>query len=252
MYEFEDWGVQPERSLESGLSRVFDYVPQILTALVLLLLGYFIARLLAGAVRKSLRRLRFDKAMNASPAGNYIARLVESPARFVGQLTFWIIFLAFITFAVSALDLPLLNQIVQGIYAYLPNVIAAVIIFLVASAISAGAAGFATRVMGPTPTARLVAAVVPALTMSIAVFMILNQLRIAPEIVLITYTAIIGAVALGLALAFGLGGRDVAARMLEQAYEAGRRNVGAAKRDARTARDNAKREADRARSKLED
>jgi hypothetical protein len=249
-------GFQAERTLESGLTRIFDYIPQILTALLLLLLGYLIAKLLAGAVRKSLQRLRFDKAMNASPAGSYVSRLVESPARFTGKLTFWIIFLAFVTFAVSALNLPLLNRIVEGIYAYLPNVVAAVVIFLVASAISAGAAGFATRVMGRTPTAKLVAAVVPALTMSIAVFMILNQLRIAPEIVLITYTAIIGAVALGLALAFGLGGRVVAGRILEQAYEAGRRNAETVKRDARfakeNARDNAKREADRARSKLDE
>ena len=134
----------------------------------------------------------------------------------------------------------MLNDIVHGIYAYIPNVIAAVIIFLVASAVSAGAASFVTRVMGKTPSAKLIATVVPAVTMSIAVFMILNQLRIAPEIVLITYAAIIGSVALGLALAFGLGGRDVAAQILGQAYEAGRRGADTVNRDARAAKGNAK------------
>ena len=58
--------------------------------------------------------------------------------------------------------------------------------------------------------------------MAIAVFMILNQLRIATDIVTITYAALMGAVALGMALAFGLGGRDVASRMLEEAYARGR------------------------------
>ena len=66
------------------------------------------------------------------------------------------------------------------------------------------------------------AAALPALVIAIAVFMILNQLRIATEIVTITYAAVLGALALGMALAFGLGGRDVASRMLEDAYQRGR------------------------------
>lgn len=57
--------------------------------------------------------------------------------------------------------------------------------------------------------------------MGLAVFMVLNQLRIATEIVTITYAALMGAIALGVALAFGLGGRDVASRMLEDAYRRG-------------------------------
>ena len=58
--------------------------------------------------------------------------------------------------------------------------------------------------------------------MAIATFMILDQLNIAPAIVEITYIALLGSVALGMALAFGLGGRGVAGRMLEEAYRSGR------------------------------
>ena len=75
--------------------------------------------------------------------------------------------------------------------------------------------------MGDTPTGRLVATAVPALVMAIAVFMILNQLEIATDVVTITYAALMGALALGMALAFGLGGRDVASRVLEDAYRRG-------------------------------
>jgi hypothetical protein len=59
--------------------------------------------------------------------------------------------------------------------------------------------------------------------MGIATFMILDQLEIAPAIVEITYIALLGSVALGAALAFGLGGRDVAARLLEDSYRQARR-----------------------------
>ena len=71
----------------------------------------------------------------------------------------------------------------------------------------------------------------PILVMTIATFMILNQLKIAPAIVTITYAALLGAVALGSALAFGLGGRDVAARMLEGAYASAQQNKEQWKRD---------------------
>ena len=76
-------------------------------------------------------------------------------------------------------------------------------------------------ILGDTPTGKLVATALPVLSMAIAVFMILNQLKIATDIVVITYAALMGAVALGMALAFGLGGSDVASRMLEDAYRSG-------------------------------
>jgi len=68
--------------------------------------------------------------------------------------------------------------------------------------------------------------------MAIAGFMILNQLKIASDIVTITYAALMGAVALGMALAFGLGGRDVASRVLEDAYRRGRDERGRLRSEA--------------------
>jgi hypothetical protein len=69
---------------------------------------------------------------------------------------------------------------------------------------------------------KIAATVAPALILVIAMFMILVQLRIAPQIVEIAFAATMGALALGLALAFGLGGRPVAQEMLQEAYRKGR------------------------------
>src|SRR5205085_11834503 len=112
-----------------------------------------------------------------------------------------------------------------------PNVIAALAIFLVAGLIAGAVSTLASRVLGDTGLGRVVATGVPILVMTIATFMILNQLKIAPAIVTITYAALLGAVALGSALAFGLGGRDVAARMLEGAYASAQQNKEQWKRD---------------------
>ncbi len=94
--------------------------------------------------------------------------------------------------------------------------------------------------MGDTPTGKFVATAAPILIMAVATFMILTELGIAEQIVMITYAGLIGAIALGMALAFGLGGRDVAARMLEGAYQAGQQGKEQVKQDVQQGKERAK------------
>lgn len=108
---------------------------------------------------------------------------------------------------------------------------------MVAAIVAGAAGGAAGKLMGDTPTGKIVGTVVPALVMVIAGFMVLSQLQIAPSIVQIAFAATMGAMALGLALAFGLGGRPVAERMLEDAYRKGQEQREQVRHDARIARD---------------
>ena len=220
---------------QSGLTSFFEYLPQLLGAILLVVIGYIVAKVIEGLVKRGLHAIKFDNALLSSSAGKYIHQVMNKPSNMVGTVSFWLVFLGFISLAVSALRIEALNNFIGTIYAYIPNVIAAVAIFLVAGAVSTAAVAFVTRVMGSTPLSKTIATVVPSIIMSIALFMILNQLGIAQEIVLITYTALIGAVALGLALAFGLGGRDVAGQMLQQAYEKGKQNASSVKAEIRQA-----------------
>ncbi len=228
------------QSLQNAVDSFFSFLPQLLGALVLLLIGYIIAKAVEKVIRKVLVKARFDRALHVSPAGKFINRIVESPASLAAHVAFYLIFLLFISIAISALDIAVLNTIVEGIYSYVPNVIAAIAIFLVASAIVAGGEVFIYKALGNHPMTKIVGAVLPAIVLSIAVFMILNQLNIAPEIVTITYTAILGAISLGLALAFGLGGRDVAAQILSNAYDSAQANKPMMKDAARTAKNNSR------------
>ena len=85
--------------------------------------------------------------------------------------------------------------------------------------------GFVQRVMGDTSAARITRAIAPSLILAIVVFMVLTQLRIAPAIVIATYIALIGMLAVSGALAFGLGGRQVAADVLRDAYDSARQQA---------------------------
>lgn len=204
---------------ENVVGSVIEFLPNILAALVILIIGGIVAAILGSLTRKALQKVRFDRALHSSSVGKYLSRIVDSPARFSGKVVFWLIMVGAISLAIGALNLTVLNDLLAAVYGYVPHIIASLIIFLVASAVSAGAAAFIQRVMGRTPIARLASTVVPAIAMSLAVFMILSELGIATDIVNILFTAMVGSVALGLALSFGLGGREVARELLEQAAE---------------------------------
>lgn len=205
--------------LDSFWQEVGNWAPKLLAALLILLIGYLVAKGIGRLVRKALMGMKLDQRLHAGSGGNIIQRAFPHPSKLIGKVTFWVIFLGVISLGVGTLGIPLLTDLIRGFYSYIPNIIAALLIFLVASAISVGVAGLVTNVMGNTPTGKVLAGAAPTLVMGLAIFMILNQLRIAPAIVTITYAALVGGASLGAALAFGLGGREMAAQIWKSAYE---------------------------------
>jgi hypothetical protein len=229
-------------SLQQGLDSLFEFIPNLIGFLVILIVGYLIARVVKSVIAKVLDKVGLDRHLRSGQTGEYVERISPgaSPSRLIGGVGFWFIFLFALSAAIGALQIPAVTAFMNQVLTYLPNVVVAVLIFVVAGVVAAAVAGLVAKTMGDTPTGKVVASVVPALVMGIAIFMILNQLKIAPEIVQITYTALIGAVALGLALAFGLGGREVAAEMLRGAYQKGQEQKGQVRADMQTGKQRAR------------
>jgi hypothetical protein len=241
-------------SLQKGLDSFFAFLPKLIGFLIVLAIGYIVAKVVKKLVVTLLEKVGLDEAMHSGSVGEYVNRAAPdfSPSKVIGTIAFWFIFLGAISIAVSQLGIPALNTFVASIAGYLPNVIAALLIFVIAGVVAAAIGGLVARTMGDTPTGKIVGSVVPVLVMAIATFMILNQLQIAPEIVTITYASLIGGVFLAMALAFGLGGREVAGQMLGDAYEKGRENKGQVKDDMRTGKDRAQRDAEQVKDKAQD
>jgi hypothetical protein len=229
--------------LANFLTQIVEGLPKFLGFLAILLIGYLIAKAVAAAIHNLLGRAQLNQRLHTGAGGNFIQRALPNPQGLIATIVYWVIFLFAVSIAVSVLGIPALVQIVEGVYDYLPNILAAILIFLVAGAISGAVATLVGNAMGDTPTGKAIATAVPVVIMSIATFMILNQLKIAPAIVTITYATILGSAGLAMALAFGLGGRDVASRMLGDLYEKGQAAKGRAAADMRTGRDRAKEKA---------
>jgi small-conductance mechanosensitive channel len=226
-------------SFQNATDSFFAFLPNLLGFLILLLVGYIVAKVVAAVVRKVLEKVGLDRRLHESDASSYVDRVMPgaSPSNGIARVVFWLIFVFFIFAAIGALRVPALTGFMEAVLGYLPNVIVAILIFVVAALIAGGVGAGVAKVLGDTPTGKVVATVVPAIVMVIAMFMILEQLQIAPEIVRIAFAATMGALALGLALAFGLGGRSVAERMLEDGYRKSQDAKEQAKRDIETGRD---------------
>jgi len=238
------------RSFNQAWEGFFGFLPNLLGFLIILLVGYIVARLVSTAVKKVLEKMGLDRKLHESDAHKYVETVMSgaSPSRGIARVVFWLIFAFFLFSAIGALGIPALTVFMNDVLAYLPNVIVAILIFVVAAMLAGAAAAGISRVMGDTPTGKIVAAVVPALIMIIAMFMILEQLKIAEEIVRIAFAATMFAFALALALAFGLGGRDLAARTLEDAYRKGQEHKDQIKNDMHTGRERAERDMSSTRS----
>jgi hypothetical protein len=240
-------------SLQEGLDGLFGFLPNLLGFLVILVVGYIVARVVKGILTKVLDKVGLDRALHSGQTGQYVEKISPGarPSKLVGSVAFWFIFLGAVSLAVSALKIPALTTFVSAIYGYLPNVIAAVIIFVVAGAIAGAVATLIAKTMGDTPTGKLVATVAPLLIMAIATFMILNQLQIAPAIVTITYAVLLGSLGLGMALAFGLGGRETAGALVSGAYDKAQEQSGQVKRDIHTGKQRGQAQADQVAGKIQ-
>jgi hypothetical protein len=240
-------------SVQQALDSFFGFLPKLLGFLIVLAIGWIVAKVVKAVVTKALQKVGLDRALHSGSTGRYVDKIAPdtSPSSVIGMLAYWFIFLGALAIAVSQLGIEALDNFVAAIGAYLPNIIAAVLIFVLAGAIAAAVGGLVARTMGDTPTGKVVGSVVPVLVMAIATFMILDQLEIAPEIVTIAYAALIGGVFLAMALAFGLGGRDVAGRVLSEAYEMGRQQRGQIRQDVEVGKQRAGRAAEQAKHEAE-
>jgi hypothetical protein len=137
-----DPGFNILQSLQTAFTTFVDYLPQLIGALVVLLIGFLIAKLLDKAITKGLQKARVDQRLTAGGGGRFVERLSPegSTSKLVGLVVFWVIMLFVISSAIGTLGIPALTGFMNQVLAYLPNVIAALLIFIVAAAI-AGALG---------------------------------------------------------------------------------------------------------------
>jgi small-conductance mechanosensitive channel len=202
--------------LQDALSAFFSYLPQLIGAIVILIVGYVVARVLQAIVGRVLQGIGFDRWMERGGIKQFFDRAEtnQTPVSILGALVFWFVFIIAITMAADALGIPQVSAVLAQLIAYIPSIIAAILILILAALLANFLAGIVRGATGSD----ILSSIARYAIIVYAVFAALTQLGIAVQLTANTFLIVLGAVALAAAIAFGLGGREVAGDILEKAY----------------------------------
>jgi len=213
------------------LGAVLLFLPALIGAVILLVAGWFLADLVARLVGTMLRRLGFESIAQRTGVSGFITMTGArdaSASLVIAELVKWFIRLIFIEMAADVLHVSAVSNLINSIVLFIPNLIVALLVVMIGVLIGnfvanlvrggAGEMGFGSP--------NLLAAAARWAIIAFAVLVALNQVGIAATLVNALFIAIVGAMALALGLAFGLGGREVAGQMWQQWYRTGRGAAG--------------------------
>jgi hypothetical protein len=223
--------------MRTSFGQFAEVVPALIGALVILLAGYLLARLIEKGTERLLRRLRLNQVLERGGVMQAVERSGShfNPTRVIANLVFWLVMFAVLLLAANALGLQSLADVFQELVSYIPSVIAAVVIITVGIVLGGFVGGLIMASAGGLPGGATLARVGKGGVIILAVFMALQELGIATDIVTTAFAILFGAVALAMALSFGLGNRDLAGQVTREWYERWRAERDAIKRDAAAA-----------------
>ena len=201
---------------------VGDYLPKILGALVLLIIALIVAKVLQALVERVLKTVGVEKLMKQKQVQKTLktAEVNINLVDVAGRITFWVVLIIFGLAISDVLDLTAMSDVIREIINYLPNVLAAVIVLTVTVA-----GGRLVRDVVAASLSRMrvdfahsVATFAYYVLLVFGTIMAIDQLGFATTLLTANLTIIVAGVVFALALAFGLGGRDTAGKVVEELY----------------------------------
>jgi len=221
-----DWSDAITNSMAQALSLLLAAIPRIIGFIIVVAIGWFIAALIARAVSALLRSIRFNDMADRSGFAGFVANTgVETDSSgFVAEIAKWFVRLITLVVGFDALGLPAVSDVLRQLLLWLPNLVVAIAVLIFGGLAANWLAGL---VRGATAKADLgnpdlLAGIARVAVWAFAVVIAVNQVGIARDLVNILFMAIVGAVALALGLAFGIGGRDTAAEVVRNWYDRSR------------------------------
>jgi hypothetical protein len=204
----------------NALSGVFSFIPRLVGFLVILFVGWLVGIAVDKTLTALLRKVGFERLSNRVGITNLERRmgLRMDSAQILGRVAFWFIFLLFLVPATDALGLPTVSSTLTTLVDYIPNIFVAILVLFLGTLLGV----FAGDIVRGTTTAsrmgnpQLFGNITRWAIIGFSCLIALQQLQIAPALITVLFTAIVGGLALAFGLSFGLGGRDSAQRLLSR------------------------------------
>jgi Mechanosensitive ion channel, conserved TM helix len=203
------------------------FLPRLIVLVIIAFAGWLIAYLLKQVVRSILRLINFDKLSENAGASQLLSKAaLPSSTELLSRLIFWVAWLGCILLGVSALGIFGLQDQIARFFLFLPRLFTALFImfFGLLAASFFSRATLLAAVNAGFPSARLLSIAIRVIIMVFVLSMAFEELGIAEQTMLVAFGIAFGAIMLGLAIAFGTGGKDLARRFLERRFIRGNKD----------------------------
>jgi hypothetical protein len=200
---------------------IAQFLPRLMVMLIIVVCGWIVAYVLKAIIRSILRLAKFDRLSQDAGASQFLSKAaLPSSTELLSRFVFWVAWIGFILIGISVLGIAGLQEHIGRFFGFLPRLFAAmfVLFFGLLGASFFSRAALLAAVNANLPSPRLIASTVRTIIIVFSVSMGFEELGIGEETVLLAFGIVFGALMLGLALAFGIGGRDLARRYLERRF----------------------------------
>ncbi|MBI3569121.1 MAG: hypothetical protein HY084_13065 [Gemmatimonadetes bacterium] len=207
--------------LQTSFAQLWEFVPGLLGATVVLFAGYLLAKLVQRGVARLLRRMRLNEMLRKGGLSQAVDRPGThlNPQRLGANLAFWFVMFTVMLVAANALGLDSLGQVFSELMGYIPSVIAAIVIVILGIVLGDFVGGLIMASTSSLHGGPTLARAGKSGVVLLAIFMSLQELGVATNIVTTAFAIIFGAIALALSLSFGLGNRELAGEVTRAWYE---------------------------------
>lgn len=221
MPEFLDLDVI-RTTLTNLLLGALSFVPKLIVSILILILGHFLSKFFGGLVKRVAERVGLDKMVERSglAGGLKQANIQSTASGLLGQFVYWLIFLNFLVMALEYLGIAAAVEQLRTLIAYLPLLLSALFVFLAGALVAQflGRASQATVASMGIEFHQAIGGAVRGLVLVMAVIISIQRLGVDVTILQESFITLLAIIMAGLALAFGLGGRDVARNVLAGYY----------------------------------
>lgn len=205
--------------VKAMLIKIWGYVPAIAGAIVILVVGWLIAKLVEAVIVRVLKAIRLDVASDKAGVSNVLAHgeIRRSLSELIGVIVYWIVILVVIATALGTLNLTVAADLVSRLIEYVPNILGAIFILIVGAFVADFVATIVRATAGNAgiKKAALLAKMSKAVLIIFAIVVAIEQLQVASTLIVLAVNIILISVGLGIALAFGLGCKDIAGKFIQ-------------------------------------
>lgn len=199
--------------------KIWSYIPAIAGAIIILVIGWLLAKLIEAIVVKALKVVRLDAASDKAGISNVLAQgdIRLSLSELIGGIVYWLIILVVVSTTLDALNLKVASELISRLVEYVPNILAAVFILIIGSFLANFIATI-IRTAGSNAglkNAKLMGQIAQVVLVIFTVIIAIEQLKVATALLVLSINIILISIGLGIAIAFGLGCKDIAGKCMQ-------------------------------------